>query len=90
MAAGRQGASNAVASVAASPDGKTIVAGTVGGDNELLVIDVAEQKISRRLTGLTGTIFRVGLSPDGSSAFAASADNTARIWDLATEQETPS
>jgi len=40
--------------------------------------------LQRTLAGHTGSVFGVEISPDGKRAITASADKTAKVWDVAT------
>ena len=79
-----------------SPDGKHLVAafGSIKlmsrgdtGNFPLLVYDVANQQVVRRLEGHRNFCMAVAFSRDGSRMASASQDGTARIWDTATWRE---
>src|ERR1019366_7368918 len=75
-----------VASVAFSPDGATLAAGSY--DHKFWLWNVsrpaAPVRSARPLTGATDWVNSVGFSPDGTVLAAASSDDTIRLWDVAT------
>jgi WD40 repeat protein len=74
-----------VTSVAFSPDGHRIVAGSF--DNSVRVWDAATgQAVGQPFTGHTASVMGVAFSPDGHRIASVSADNTVRVWDAATGQ----
>jgi WD40 repeat protein len=71
-----------VYSVAFSPDGKTLAAGSADGTVGLW--DVATgQQIGDPLAAPGGPVYSVAFSPDGKTLAAGSADGTIRLWDVA-------
>jgi WD40 repeat protein/serine/threonine protein kinase len=77
------GHSDAVRSVAFSPDG-TLLA-SASRDNSILLWDVTTRRTQLpALTGHTGFVNCVTFSPDGKWLASASADNTIRLWDITT------
>ncbi len=75
--------SDAVRSVAFSPDGRRIVSGSY--DRTLRLWDAATgQPIEAPLTGHTDVVRSVAFSPDGRRIVSGSNDRTVRLWDAAT------
>ena len=68
-------------SVAMSPDGRLIVAGSNG--RTVAVWDLASQ---REFTGHQGRVNSVAVSPDGRHIVAGTGEGTVVVWDLATGQ----
>ncbi len=79
------GHSQAVASVAFSPDGKTALSGSF--DHTARLWDLATGREIRKLEGHSKEVTSVAFSPDGKTALSGSADCTVRLWDLATGRE---
>jgi WD40 repeat protein len=75
-------------SLAFSPDGKTLAAGT--GDQEIklvkpariALVDLSTLEERQTLRGHRGAVQSVVFSPDGHTLFSGSQDMTVRIWDL--------
>lgn len=77
------GHTDAVRSVAYSPDGDQLVSG--GRDGTLIRWDpAARTSIGEPLTGHTDWVNNVAFSPDGSQIASAGADGTIRLWNAAT------
>ena len=77
-----------VNSLAFSPDGKLLVAGVEGGP--VYLVNVADGAIVRTLAGHKGAVGSVAFSVDGkivASGSPASADNSARLWDVSDGRE---
>lgn len=76
------GHSREVASVAFSPDGRTVLSGS--WDNTLKLWDVARGKVLRTFEGHSGWVTSVAFSPDGRTVVSGSDDTTVRLWKTAT------
>jgi hypothetical protein len=79
------GHTGAVANVAVTPDGRTLV--SVGNDNSVRLWDVATGKLQKTLEGHTGWVGSVVLTPDGTFAVTAGGDNSIRVWDIKAAKE---
>ncbi|HEY7326545.1 MAG TPA: hypothetical protein VH592_02825 [Gemmataceae bacterium] len=78
-----KGHSEAVYSVAFTPDGKHVVSGS--GDHTVKVWDSATGKEIKSFGGQAGhqnLVMSVSISPDGGLIASGGTDNTARLWDL--------
>ncbi|MEC4818234.1 MAG: serine/threonine-protein kinase [Scytonema sp. PMC 1069.18] len=79
-----RGYSNAVLSIAISPDGKTIASNS--GNGVKLLSLVTGQEIAT-LSGHYNKVNALAISPDGQFLASGSEDQTSKIWNLATGQE---
>ncbi len=70
----------AVKSVAFSPDGKRLGAGTAGG--EVLLLDPATGELLKTLRGHTYNVEAVAFSADGKTLASGSDDGTIILWDM--------
>ena len=77
-----KGHTDGIYSVAFSPDGKTIVSGSL--DNTARLWDTQTEKSISTFKGHTGSIYSVAFSPDGETIASASADMTVRLWNAHT------
>jgi WD40 repeat protein/serine/threonine protein kinase len=75
------GHTNVVRSVNFSPDGQTLVSGSL--DNTLIVWDMATGTPLRTLSGHEDDIQSVAYSPDGTRIISSSDDTTLILWDAA-------
>ncbi|MEU5427820.1 helix-turn-helix domain-containing protein [Streptomyces olivoreticuli] len=73
------GHTDTVASVAYSPDGKTLATGSF--DKTVRLWNTAGGELRKTLTGHTGMVNSVAFSPDGRTLATGSSDKTVRIWD---------
>ncbi|MCY3743657.1 MAG: trypsin-like peptidase domain-containing protein [Candidatus Poribacteria bacterium] len=70
-----------ITDIAYSPEGSRLaVAGSIG----VWIYDARTGKELALLTGHTGTVFSVSLSPDGSTLASGAQDSTIRLWDVST------
>ena len=82
------GHTDAVYSVAFSPDSKRIVSGS--SDKTLRLWDAETgTAIGKPLKGHTGEVWSVAFSPDGKRIVSGSADKTLRIWHISWEYLLP-
>lgn len=73
-----RGHASAVVTVAASPDGRTLVSG--GADATLRVWDPASGELKRTIANHGDRVNALAWSPDGRFLASASRDRTVRIW----------
>jgi WD40 repeat protein len=71
---------DSVNSLALSPDGKILAAGTQG--EELHLVDPATVQPIRALKGHGRPIRSVAFSPDGKRLVSGSMDMTVRVWEI--------
>ena len=82
------GHTGAVAGIAITPDGKTLV--SIGNDNSVRLWDVAAGKLTKSLEGHTSWIGNVVVTPDSAKAITAGGDGVIRVWDLKAGKQTDS
>jgi hypothetical protein len=70
--------------IAATPDGKKIA---YSGNNDIHVLDVGTGKNILLLTGHTGSVRAITLTPDGNHLVSGSSDKSIRFWELETGRE---
>jgi WD40 repeat protein/tRNA A-37 threonylcarbamoyl transferase component Bud32 len=68
-----------------SPDGRTLVTGSIDGSVKLW--DLGSKQVVAALTGHTATVSSVAFSPDGKTLATASEDGTVKLWHMAIRQE---
>ncbi len=73
-----------ILSVAFSPDGRHLAAGTANG--EIRLWDLQEDQQLPPLIGHTDWVKRLAFSPDSTMLLSGSVDQTVRVWDLTTGQ----
>jgi len=77
------GHTNGVWSVAVSPDGASIVSGSVDDSIRVWDLETGKERLSP-LLGHTKSVYSVAISSDGRLIASGSADKTVRLWDLKT------
>jgi WD40 repeat protein len=77
------GHSDTVTSLAFSPDGKTVVSGSL--DHSIKLWDVASGRLVRTLQGHAKGVGAVAVSPDGA-LLASGGEDGVNLWDLANGQ----
>ncbi|HVV02284.1 MAG TPA: c-type cytochrome domain-containing protein [Verrucomicrobiae bacterium] len=76
------GHSDAVYSVALSPDGKVLATGSY--DQKIKLWEAATGKELKTLSGHNGCVYALAFRPDGKVLASASADRTVKLWDAQT------
>ena len=79
------GHSDAVSSVAISPDGRIALSGS--RDKTIKLWDVATGREMKTFAGHSGDVNSVAFSPDGRTALSGSDDKTVKLWDVGTGHE---
>ncbi|KAJ6571391.1 WD40-repeat-containing domain protein [Mycena capillaripes] len=81
-----EGHTNAVNSIACSPDGRHILSGS--SDNTLRIWDAESgEELGQPLEGHTGWVNSVAFSADGKYCVSGSNDGTIRIWDVDSKEQ---
>jgi WD40 repeat protein len=75
------GHGGSITSVAFSPDGQTVVTGSL--DKTVKLWSVADGTLKQTLNGHADSIYSVAFSPDGQTVLTGSADDTAKLWNVA-------
>ena len=73
-------ADSGVTSVAISPDGRLVAAGSL--DNTVRIWDVATGQLIERLRGHKDSVYSVAFTPDGDGIVSGSLDKTLKYWDV--------
>jgi len=79
-----QGHSNALSSVAFSPDGQTLASGSE--DKTIKLWNLYTGQLLHTLQGHSNMVWSVAISPDGKSLASGSWDQTIKLWNLHTGQ----
>ena len=69
-------------SLTLTPDGKVVISG--GGTGVLASYNTRTGEIEKEFIGHTGDVWGVAVSPDGRLLVSSSADQTIRLWEVAT------
>lgn len=77
-----------VTSVAVSPDGRLVAAGSL--DKMVRVWDIHSAKQLERLEGHKDSVYSVAFMPDGKSLISGSLDKTIKLWELGTQDRSRS
>jgi WD40 repeat protein len=83
--AGEDGDVLRVASLAWSPDGRTLAGASSGG--RIRLWNTADGQLRQILRGHAGEVKAVAFSPEGRVLASAGEDSTIRVWDAATGKE---
>ena len=75
-----KGHSDRITSIAISPDGKTIVSGSL--DRTLKIWDMQSGECLNTLEGHSNRIASIAISPNGKTIVSGSEDSTIKIWDM--------
>jgi len=77
-----KGHSDAVYTLALSPDGLTLASGSY--DQKIKLWDLRSGREKQTLTGHNGAVLDLAFRPDGKVLASASADRTVKLWDVET------
>jgi WD40 repeat protein len=80
-----RGHTNEVPAIAFTPDGKTVVSGSL--DRTIKLWDLTTGKERATLRGHATSILSVALAADGRTLASASSDGVIKVWDLASGKE---
>ncbi len=75
------GHTDAIYTIALSPDGKTFATGSY--DQKIILWDLLARKPLRTLEGHNGAVFGLAFRKDGKVLASASADRTIKLWNVA-------
>lgn len=76
------GHTEAVRSLAFSPDSKMILSGGATRDSDICLWDITAGRIIRRFEGHTKSVRSLAFAPDGKRFVSGSTDGTVRLWDV--------
>ncbi|MFM6250064.1 MAG: WD40 repeat domain-containing protein, partial [Dolichospermum sp.] len=79
------GHSYLVNAIALTPDGKTVISGSLDTTIKIWDLETGEEKFT--LKGHSSWVNAIALTPDGKTVISGSGDNTIKIWDLETGEE---
>ncbi len=68
--------------IAFSPDGRLLVTASEGSGGGVQVWEVATRTLVHRFSTGFGTVYRIGISPDGTRVASAGAEEVITVWDL--------
>src|SRR5262249_17972185 len=68
--------------MAFSPDGRLIITASDGQTGGVLVWEVATRSLVRRYSTGFGTVYRLGVFPDGKQVASAGAEEVSTVWDI--------
>ncbi|HYT43166.1 MAG TPA: TIR domain-containing protein, partial [Methylomirabilota bacterium] len=77
-----KGHTDAVGSLAISPDGQAVV--SASSDGTIKVWELSTGRLVRTLKGYTDAVRSLAISPDGQAVVSASSDGTIKVWELST------
>jgi WD40 repeat protein len=80
-----RGHTNEVVAIAVTPDGKTLVSGSL--DRTIRLWDLATGKERATFRGHATSILSLALAADGRTLASAGSDGAIKVWDLATGKE---